>query len=56
MKLEQTIELIHRSSSRMMELLKLPRDKTWWRYLRSETRLHLKRTLELVWLVLRRKY
>jgi len=55
MKLPRKIELIHRSSSRMMELLKEPKDKDWWRFLHRETWIHLKRTIELFWMVVRRK-
>ena len=51
MKLEETIERLHRSSSRMMELLKLPRDKAWRQFLRRETWIHIKRTTRLAWLV-----
>jgi len=52
MKLEETIERLHRSSSRMMELLKLPRGKAWRQFLRRETWIHIKRTAELAWLAL----
>lgn len=53
--LPRKIELIHRSSSRMMELLKEPRNEFWWEFLRRETWLHLKRTFELAWMVFRKK-
>ncbi len=58
MKLPQKIELIHRSSKRMTEMLNIlseDRDAIWWRILRREAWLHLRRTLGLLWLVLRRK-
>lgn len=55
MTLPEKIELIHRSSSRMMELLKQPKDKHWWWFLQRETWVHLKRTIELAWMVFRKK-
>lgn len=57
MKLPQAIELIHRSSERMSEMLDVlreDRDDIWWRVLQREAWIHLKRTLRLLWLVLRR--
>jgi len=49
MKLEQTVELIHRSSKRLIEALALPRDKTWLVFMRRESWLHLKQSLKLWW-------
>jgi len=55
MKLEETIERLHRSSSRLMELLEMPektrKSKIWWTFLRRETWIHIKRTAELAWQV-----
>lgn len=53
--LARKIELLHNSSERMMKALGLSRDAAWWRFMRREVWLHLKRTLELMWMVLRRK-
>ena len=55
MKLERKVELLHQSSERLMEALKLPRDLTWWRFMRREAWVHLKRSIELWWMVLREK-
>jgi len=49
MKLEQTIELLHRSSRRMTELLKLPQDVYFWWFLRRESWIHLRLSIRL-WL------
>jgi len=55
MELAERIELLHRSSERLVEALELTRDRDWWRFMRREVWLHLKRTLELVWAVLAKK-
>lgn len=55
MKLEQRIELLHRSSQRLMDALKEERTVEWWRLVRSECWVHLKRTLEAWWQVIRGK-
>ncbi len=55
MKLAEKIELLNRSSQRMMDALKLPWDEKFWWFLRREAWLHLKRSLELWWMVLRKK-
>jgi len=55
MKLEQAIELLHRSSQRLMDALKEKRTVEWWGFMRRECWIHLKRTLETWWLVLRGK-
>lgn len=58
MKLPQTIELIHRSSKRLMDMLDISsedRDDVWWQVLRREAWLHLRRTIRLLWLVSRRR-
>jgi hypothetical protein len=52
MNLIQRIELLHRSSQRMMEHLEKPesqRDVLWWKFLQRETWVHLKRSLETWW-------
>jgi hypothetical protein len=55
MALQRKIELLHNSSERLMKALKLPRDKGWWVFMRQEAWLHFKRSLELLWTVLRKK-
>jgi hypothetical protein len=55
MKLEEKIELLHRSSERLVESLDLPRDSTWWAFMRKETWIHLQRAFEVWWHVVRRK-
>ena len=56
MALKRKIELIHRSSNRLMTLVdELARGNPWWEVLRREAWLHLRRTVELLWLVLRKK-
>jgi len=53
--LKQKIELLHRSSERLMEALDLPRDRAWWGFMSREVWVHLKRTLELLWAVIRKE-
>ena len=56
MGLQRKVELIWNSADRMMEALDLPRrDKMWWWFMHREAWLHLKRSWELWWMVLRRK-
>jgi hypothetical protein len=58
MKLPQVIDLLHLSSERLVDMLDIPeevRDVLWWRVLRREAWLHFRRTIDLLWLVLRRK-
>lgn len=55
MQLTERIKLLHRSSERMMDALKLERDEPFWFFMRREIWIHLKRTLELVWAVLKKK-
>lgn len=55
MTLQRKIKLIHQSSERLMKALELTKDRYRWVFMRRETWIHLKRTLELLWLVLRRK-
>lgn len=53
--LKQKIELLHRSSERLMAALDLPKDSAWWGFIRQEVWVHLKRTLELLWAVVRKE-
>lgn len=55
MKLAQRIELLHRSSERMMRLIARPGGDLWWNTLKKETWIHLKRSFELWWYMIRRK-
>ena len=55
MKLGKKVELLHRSSQRMLEALKLPRDEHFWWFMRQELWIHLKRTVEAWWYVLWKK-
>ena len=55
MKLKERIELLHRSSGRLVESLNLPRDVTWWAFMRKETWIHLQRAFETWWHVFRGK-
>lgn len=55
MKLPERVELLHRSSERLMEALKLTRDLYYWAFMRREVWIHLKRTIELLWAVMRKK-
>ena len=55
MKLNRTIELLHFSSSRMVEMLSEPRGRLWWALMRREVIIHLKRTIETCLLVVRRR-
>jgi len=55
MKLEQTIELLHRSSQRIAESLKLPRDAHFWWFLRKESWIHLRLSVKLYLKTLLRK-
>lgn len=55
MKLPQRIELLHRSSQRMMDVVKKDRDATWWAFMRRESWTHLKRAIEVWWAILRKK-
>ena len=48
--LESSIKALHDSSQRMMRLLKVgPRDEIWWRTIRKEAWLHLKRSARVIW-------
>lgn len=55
MKLEKKVELLLFSSQRMLEALKLPRDKHFWWFMHRELWIHLKRTVEAWWCVLWKK-
>ena len=50
MRLTERIELLHRSSQRMMSYLEEEnRDRIWWKYLQREIWIHLKRSFETWW-------
>ena len=49
MNLAERIELLHRSSERLMEAVKLPRDDKFWWFMRRELWVHLKRSFEALW-------
>lgn len=56
MALKRKIELIYRSGIRLMSLAdETEQSGIWWEVLRREAWLHLRRTVELLWLVLRKK-
>lgn len=55
MKLEERIELLHRSSQRMMEMIPGSRNAFWWGFMRRETWIHLRRSLELWWQIVQGK-
>ena len=54
--MKQKVELLHRSSNRMMEMLDLPRDKKSRTFFRREWWIHFKRTMALLPYVIRRRY
>jgi len=55
-KLKHKIELLHRSSERLLRAVSIKyNDLTWWRFLRQESWVHLRRSLELFLMVLRKK-
>lgn len=60
--LKRKIELIRNSTDRLERLLRLSDDNqeqmtaAWWKILRRESWLHLKRTAELFWMVCRRRH
>jgi hypothetical protein len=51
MKLEQMVELMHRSSQRLIEALEVPRDRAWLLFMRRESLLHLRQSIKLWWAV-----
>jgi len=55
MTLPRKIELLHHSSERMLKALKWPKDKIWWAFMNREVWIHLKLSLKVLWVVLRRK-
>jgi hypothetical protein len=59
MELAQRIELLHRSSQRMMDSLVIKaakdRDKVWWAVMKKEAWIHLKRSFEAWWHVVQGK-
>lgn len=48
-RLEKKIHFIERSTERLKKAYQLPRDSGFWWFMRKETWIHLKRTLELAW-------
>jgi len=53
MKLEQCVELLHRSSTRMMSALNgLQRDKAWMLFMRREGWHHLRLALKTWWKII----
>ncbi len=52
--MKQKVELLHRSSSRMMEMLDIPRDKKFWKLFRREWRVHFQRTMAILPYAIRR--
>lgn len=53
MKLEQSVELLHRSSQRMMSALRDPReDVAWLFFMRREGWLHLWLTIRTLWKII----
>jgi len=54
--LKHKVELLHRSSERLLRAVNIKRgDRTWWSFVHKEPWIHLKRSLELLLMVLRRK-
>lgn len=51
MNLERRIELLHNSSNRMMEVVKIKDASAWLSFMKRELKIHLKRTLEIMWAV-----
>lgn len=54
MKIKRRVTLLHRSASRLLKALDTPRDPDFWRFMRKYSMVHLKRTLQLLWIVWRR--
>jgi len=55
MELRRKVILLYQSSERMYEALKLDMDARWWKFMRREARLHLRRILELLWILYMKK-
>lgn len=55
MQLRRKVLLLYYSSERMYEALKLDMDTRWWKFMRREARLHLRRILELLWILYMRR-
>lgn len=53
--LRHKVEMIARSTDRLQRALTLARDDYAWAFLRKESWLHLRRSLELWWMVIRRR-
>ncbi len=52
MKLPQAIELLHRSSERMMSAIRESHDEPFWFFMREEIWLHFKRTIQAWWAII----
>lgn len=55
MKLLELVERLHRSSERMIEAMKTNHDEPFWFFMRDEIWLHLRRTVQAWWKIIRRK-
>lgn len=55
MSLGRKIELLYRSSHRMMNVIGMKRDEDFWLFLRRELWIHFKLTVSTWWMVFRRK-
>ncbi len=55
MPLRKKIDLIDKSTKRLLQTLEMPRDKIWWGFMRREAWVHLKRSIELWWMTVRKK-
>jgi len=53
-KIKRRVTLLHRSSSRLLKALEVPRDPDFWRFMKKYSLIHLKRTLQLLWIVWRK--
>jgi len=45
---ERTVELLHRSSARMMRTLEKPRDAVFWCFMQREAEIHRDRANEII--------
>ncbi|MHB8084382.1 MAG: hypothetical protein ACYDHZ_00955 [Dehalococcoidia bacterium] len=53
--LKRQIELLYWSACRIKKAIDLPRSESTWRFLRAELWLHMRRTIQVWWSVIRRK-
>ena len=49
MVLKHKVELLHRSSQRMMDMVPVVKTGMWWAFMRRESWIHIKRTIEVLW-------